>query len=405
MSEQTELDSTKKCCYSCKKTNANLIQVKNLVFCQNCFDEYFFYCSDCKTIEEISKAKHVKRNKYHGSSVCPKCFNEHYIVCKNCKYGEIKSKIHIFKDAAYCSYCYDTMFVCVSCNERKFRNQYYDGGLCKTCWIEESQIINPNHEAKVPLDFMGKGPHFFGIELEVECDENLNRRPVYAKTVLSLFDGFVITKHDGSIRDENGKVNGFEIVTVPASKTVQYEKWNYFFDNKPKGLKSFDTLTCGLHIHCSRKPLSQLTIAKMLLFVNDSKNIEFITTIAGRNHNRFCKIQKKVIGDYRRPLDRYEALNLINRGTVEFRIFRGTLKRESLFKSIEFCDALIHFCKECEYSINDCRRVDKFIEYVKLRKNDYLHLWAFICARWLREENDLTKKMGFPLPSSPAEIE
>jgi len=286
-----------------------------------------------------------------------------------------------------------------------FREHYYDAGLCRPCYEEERRIINPNHEAKVPMEFMGQGPHFFGVELEVAVDENLERRASYAKKVLNLFNGFVITKHDGSIVDRTGKVNGFEIATIPASRDTHYKKWNYFFDNLPKGMKSYDTQTCGLHIHCSRKPLTQLTIAKMLLFVNSRENAKFITIIAGRGANRFCKIQDKKLGDCRRARDRYEALNLTNKGTVEFRIFRGTLKRESLFKSLEFCDALVHFCKENCCSISDSRRVDKFLDYVKLHKKEYIHLWAFLTARWFCIENDLTKKMGFPLPDKPAEVE
>jgi len=258
------------------------------------------------------------------------------------------------------------------------------------------------------LKFQGKGPYFYGIELEVEVDEKLDRRTVYAKNILKLMGDFIIVKHDGSIKDLNtGKVIGFEIVTVPASEEAQKEKWNLFFDNLPKGLRSYDTKTCGLHIHCSRQPLTQLTIAKMLLFVNSKENAPFITTIAGRPPNQFCKIQDKCYQDAspKYPKDRYEALNLYNRDTVEFRIFRGTLKRESMFKSLEFCAALIQFCERGNHSIKDCRQVDKFLEYVKLHKKDYLHLWAFICARWFREESKLTQMMGFPLPDKPAEIE
>jgi hypothetical protein len=32
-------------------------------------------------------------------------------------------------------------------------------------------------------------------------------------------------------------------------------------------------------------------------------------------------------------------------------------------------------------------------------------LWAFLVARWYGIENDLTKKMGFPLPDKPSEVE
>jgi len=145
----------------------------------------------------------------------------------------------------------------------------------------------------------------------------------------------------------------------------------------------------------------------MLLFVNTQENIRFVTTIAGRPPNTYCQIKEKTYksADPRQMQDRYEALNLANKATVEFRIFRGTLKRESLFKSLEFCDALIHFCKDCSVNVSDTRRVDKFIEYVKLNSKEWPHLWAFICARWLGIENKLTKQYGFPLAPSPAEVE
>jgi len=148
-----------------------------------------------------------------------------------------------------------------------------------------------------------------------------------------------------------------------------------------------------------------LTIAKMLLFINAKENTNFITMIAGRSANHYCKVSQKTLKDVRYCKDRYEALNLINRGTVEFRIFRGTLKRAVFFKCLEFCDALIQFCGNCNYGMSDSRRVDKFIEYVKLHSKEWPHLWAFICARWLGVETKLTKQYGFSVTDKVIELE
>ena len=407
MSDKTETDIlfAGKCCSLCGKEDVKVTEVDKNFWCNSCLFKKYFRCNDCHSYKLRKLRRSVRSSGGYAKIVCPQCFDERYVTCQHCGHGTTISKTHKYENITYCRSCYTSMFECVVCRKRCFPEQFCPGGICRQCYEDERRAINPDHAARAPMDFQGKGPHYYGIELEVEVDERIERRATIAKKILGIFGGFVITKHDGSLTDGNGRNIGFEIVTVPASKEVQVEKWNLFFDNLPKGLRSYDTKTCGLHIHCSRKPLSMLTIAKMLLFVNNPENTKFIQTIAGRSANRYCQVHKKSLRDVRRPHDRYEALNLINKSTVEFRIFRGTLKRESLFKSLEFCDALTHYCMECFCNFSDSKRVDKFLEYVKLHKKEYLHLWAFLTARWYKIENDLTKKMGFPLPENPAEME
>lgn len=409
MSLQAELNFMGKTCSHCGVEATSLTIADTKLFCPPCLSALYFLCSCCQDYKSTTVRRIVRSEGGYGKLLCPTCFDDTNVLCAHCGYGCKKADGRQFDGKTYCNVCYDAMFTCVSCNQRLFKDRLYQDNLCRGCYEDERRAINPDHLAKAPLEFKGKGPFFYGIELEVEVDERLQRRAQYAKDILKLFNGFVITKHDGSIKDpKTGRIVGFEIVTAPASRDYQTDKWNYFFDNKPKGLRSYDTQTCGLHFHVSRRALTQLQIAKMLLFVNSEQNQPFITMIAGRTANKYCKIQKKAWGNARIPAgsqDRYEALNLNNKDTVEIRIFRGTTKRESFFKSLEFYDALIHFCGNGEASIRDCTRVDKFIEYVKLNRKDYLHLWAFICARWLREETKLTKQMGFPLPDKPAEVE
>ena len=45
---------------------------------------------------------------------------------------------------------------------------------------------------------------------------------------------------------------------------------------------------------------------------------------------------------------RYKAINLCNSHTVEFRIFRGTLKQNTILASIQWIDTLIKYCHETQ---------------------------------------------------------
>ena len=57
---------------------------------------------------------------------------------------------------------------------------------------------------------------------------------------------------------------------------------------------------------------------------------------------------KKLMGKFK-PCkengDRYHALNMTNRATVEFRIFKGTLSPLALRATVQLCDTMVQFCK------------------------------------------------------------
>ena len=114
--------------------------------------------------------------------------------------------------------------------------------------------------------------------------------------------------------------------------------------------------------------------------------------------NTYSLYQAKKYGTVNKELsrnDRYEAVNLVNRDTIEFRIFKGTLSRPHLFKAIEFCDSVIQFCMTAQNSIIYCRDWKNYVDYVGLRSKDYPHLYAFLCAKFKKTETKLTKKYGF----------
>jgi len=132
------------------------------------------------------------------------------------------------------------------------------------------------------------------------------------------------------------------------------------------GFKSHNTDTCGLHIHVNRsyfgetREQRELLIAKMLYIFSKFWESD-IVPFSRRNYenlNHWSKkpdinlsdnedintIQSKISDHYCKG--RYNAINLENRPTVEFRIFRGTLKSKTIIASIQWLKLLIDNARE-----------------------------------------------------------
>ena len=385
----------------------------NSLVCETCYKEFYCACNKCTKFYKKTDMKEVVLNgeKIH---ICKRCFEQYYRECAECHQWVDRHECFQLPDDSgkmLCKPCFEKNWqVCSRCQTigpKGFITRTINNGtrcMCDNCYNTYGPITEYN--SKPNLIFCGKGDHYYGVELEVEMAnrDRANKKGAKAEEVLQILGtDFAITKEDGSVP------YGFEICTVPASLDEHRIHWQKFFEKLPEGLVSWNAYAgkCGLHVHCSKKPLSLLTIAKMVVFVNSEPNQKFVETIAGRTSNRYFKIQKK---DYKvvKPMmerrlghdDRYEAINLVNKDTIEFRIFKGTLKAPSFFKALEFCDALIHFCLMGTNSISYCRSLDNFIDYVGLRAKDYPHLYAFICAKHLKKETKLTKQFGFNVTGS-----
>ena len=384
---------------------------KSLV-CDDCVATQYVMCPACQKLHKKAETKLATFRDTPNATICPRCFAQYYRECVECHTFFDRHDVMSHGDKISCRPCLDKSFqVCTHCSTikpqgsmTKYRpNIGRDGKpapqlVCDPCWNFYGPI--GRYESKPNLVFQGRPPHYYGVELECEVESHKKEeRGGKAQEVVDLLGDFAIVKEDGSLSV------GFEICTQPASLDEHKIRWGKFFDNMPKNLISFNSRNCGLHVHCSKKPLSLLTIAKMVVFVNSETNQQFIETIAGRGSNTYCVISKKkyahvlqmpqMIGrrDYR-----YEAINLVNQDTIEFRLFKGTLKRESFFKALEFCDALIHFSSMGTNSISFCKDQQNFMNYVGLRAKDYPHLYAFMCAKFKKQETKLTKQYGFTVP-------
>lgn len=272
--------------------------------------------------------------------------------------------------------------------------------MCQTCL--GGGFVQP-YGSSVPLVPIGYGPVYFGVELEIECMGSDSTHS-YARQIRPRYsDNFAIMKHDGSLN------NGFEIVTRPASLMIHRDEWSKILNPTINGIRSYRTTTCGFHVHCSRRPLSEIQVAKIVCFVNAECNSKLIELIAGRVSDRWSRIAPKKLSDGNKAnTERYEAVNLQNRETIEFRIFKGTLKYESLMKNIEFCDALIRYMAPASRMLQEYLDTEQFVRFAlcERRFNKTLnrnvrrwpHLAAFLEAKWLNVKSASAEKYGFKRP-------
>ena len=163
-------------------------------------------------------------------------------------------------------------------------------------------------------------------------------------------------KHDGSLDD------GFELVTHPLSLEYQLHEmpWDeVLHEAVSMGYLSHQAGTCGLHVHVSRKAFGDSydeqdsAIARVLFFVEchwrellrfSRRTQRQMDQWAARYGYRdqpheMLEHVKKGSGS------RYTCVNLTNCDTIEFRMFRGTLKLNTLLATLQMvnriCDAAI----------------------------------------------------------------
>ncbi|OUN76147.1 hypothetical protein B5G06_13705 [Flavonifractor sp. An52] len=210
--------------------------------------------------------------------------------------------------------------------------------------------------------FQGEGPRFFGVELELDQG---GEDPDSARALLDIANAgypLMYIKHDGSLDD------GLELVTHPLSLDWQLHAmpWEDVCRKALSlGYRSHRASTCGLHIHVSRAafgPTQQeqdQAIARVLYFFE--KHWEELLKFSRRTQRQLERWAARY-GYKEHPMDildfakkgyhggRYTCVNLQNPDTVEFRMFRGTLKTNTILATLELidriCDAAVHLSDE-----------------------------------------------------------
>lgn len=302
----------------------NRVMVGDDALCECCANEETVICSRC--------GERVYRDDNAGDEntpLCQPCYDRHYTSCERC--GCI---IHL--DDAY------------------YEDDDEDDPLCYDCHthVRRNKMIEDYYYKPEPL-FRGDGSRYFGVELEID---GAGEDDASARKVMEIANGNglenLYCKHDGSLDD------GFEMVTHPM--TLEYHMkempWAEILQEAIRlGYTSHQANTCGLHVHVNRDAFGESeaeqdsVIARILYFFE--KNWEELLKFSRRTPRQLerwatrygYKDQPKELLDHAKKGyhgGRYTSVNLTNTDTIEFRIFRGTLKYNTLIATLQLLDRI-----------------------------------------------------------------
>ena len=320
--------------------------------CDNCIESYRYqYCEDCERYIDTNEIGMTYVN--HVGEVCESCL-ENYSYCEGCdEYYPEEDMVWVESE---------DMYYCRSCAS-EFED---DGDNGKIHDYSFKPTPKPRVHQHIDVSSCNDVEELLlGIENEVDKGDEIS------ETIREISEACpdVYMKHDGSL-DE-----GFEIVTHPA--TLEYHmkdlKWREICQiAKDHGFKSHDARTCGLHVHVGRYQLgstyeaTRKTIANVVLLVD--RHWDMMVKFSRRRDSQLSRwarrpeITEPCDGDTEETLirkawradnrNRYQAINLCNEGTIEFRMFNGTLKRDTIIATLQMVSNICLYAKS--HSTKDC---------------------------------------------------
>lgn len=203
-----------------------------------------------------------------------------------------------------------------------------------------------------------------GAEIEVGGNNNIssdNDKNSTVKKCIQIMNGsdsdeenLIYSTHDSTVQ--------IEFDTMPCSLEFHKNKMNYreMFEYLDKeGYKGHDCKTAGLHIHANRNYLgksriSQELVISKILYILEKFNDE-ICVIARRDndYSEFAgekQNEDSIVELYGKYKDKGKraALNLQHKDTIEFRMFKSTLKYETFILTLEFVKDIIDYAKSVD---------------------------------------------------------
>lgn len=304
--------------------------------------------------------------------------------CNHCEQYNYHTEFRWYNDDTYCDTCFDdNVYECDACAEPYWADNGHD---CSYDEDDDYSIIH-NYDYRPRAIFFGhqESKYYLGFELEVESiHESRSEGALLAQNELGEH---AYMKSDGSLND------GFEIVTHPHTLEAYRElNWSALDKLRAKGYRSWNTDTCGLHVHVSRtafgngdrRNLRQFVLSRqmhelrfMKLVYDNQRQVE---RLAGRPSNHYAsfmdrgKLVRKV-KDGVQSNGRYSVINTDNQDTLEVRIFRGSLRKETVMSALEFVTASVEYTRNLKVtSTNKALTWARFVAYVVSNADTYPNL-------------------------------
>ena len=371
-----KMTEIKRECASCGEVmnEEDMLTIGDNFYCNDCS----FICEKCECAEYIDNAVAVHEGNDIICYVCSDCAenSDSIFGCRDCgNYYFSSSRWGYYHDEPVCNSCSDNYGICDECGYTFLNDDLTldsDSGdyLCSDCYSNAnsvSNIVNEYYYKPIPI-FYGDdtGNCFLGVELEVDNTDgtaDLTDICNLARELQKDYDEHIYLKHDGSLSD-----NGFEIVSHPMSLDYHMSEfaWKEIMNKcVDASLRSHNTDSCGFHVHISRsffgvfEEEQDLNIAKLLLLVSrffESHIVKF-TRRQASELNRWCakpsvkyeetNTNESVVDKMKtaKSCGRYQAINLQNEKTVEFRMFKGTLKYSTFIASLQFVKVISEYAK------------------------------------------------------------
>jgi hypothetical protein len=352
-------------------------------------------CSDCMRTCEHCEWVGTEDSEWHSVTDelwCESCWENDSVYCNRCDYTYNGDRVGTNNirgiEEEWCEYCTsDHATYCEDCDD------YYsdDDGSCPTC-NNSSRMVHQYSYKPNPV-FHGVDPNglYMGFELEMSLGRVSNETYNEATSkVLSLQQNNVCyLKTDASIEDI-----GFELVTHPHT-LYSYEQatplWNYIEDMRANyNARSWDTDSCGLHVHVSRSAFkSGAHTHRFLTLIY--KNPKEMMKLAGRKNSRYAQFSDVYKPDEwgiprfdltnkirnRHHTERYSAVNTQNDYTLELRFFRGTMARAGIMSALELAHAATEYTRNL--SLADVKlgmlQWDWFADWVATNNGIYPNLY------------------------------
>lgn len=313
-------------------------------------DNTTFVCSNCGAVHSLTEAFSM-----NGKYICEECLQAYTHVCESCGNRVWDADTVSDGNIVICRSCYESRYThCCECDRLILsESAYYDDDeepYCHNCWEQTMRPIHEYSYKPIPI-FYGDGPRYLGVELEID---NGGKDHYAANHISNAANGnaeHLYIKSDGSLDC------GMELVTHPMTLDyhMNFMPWDDILDEaKHLGYLSHKSQTCGLHIHISRKAFGdseleqECTIARLLYFIEKfwpellrfSRRTESQINHWAARYGMKLSPWEMMSCAKNSCAGRYMAVNLTNYTTVEIRIFRGTLKLNTLLATLQMVNAI-----------------------------------------------------------------
>lgn len=354
----------------------------SVYICHSCISDYDT-CSQCGV--------YVPREDIYtvvNTVLCEDCYDDITLDCEWCGERIFCDDACDFHSEAICEHCYaDETFCCQSCNERYLNDDCVGDGLCGNCYDESSNGSQFTYSGRYNFyktDGESADCMYYGIELETGTLEHID----FEGEIIDNLPTKYFNRHEDCSIFDGDAVQGIEIVGHPM--TYKWMKanpsvWNNVLKLRRKGLRSYNAKTCGIHIHLTKDAFTEKHLYKFMKMIY---GFQGFTILISQRRNRQLERWANIKGDGKdlkqKAKDkyspkRYTAVNLSNsRGTVEVRIFRGTLNEMAFWKNIEYIQALIEFTKQTKVKELSLKN---FISYICTKKTEFCNLHAWLVKK------------------------